>query len=69
MQEGWGNFGQCQLRDRRSVSRAENIGRTINQNFGKGLSNMFASGNELKRTYEFSAILKPVLRKSLLPIA
>jgi hypothetical protein len=69
MQEEWGNFGQCELRDRRLVSRAENIGRAINQNFGKGLSNMFASGNELKRAYEFSAIPKPVLRKSLLPIA
>ena len=70
MENEWGKiFGQCQLGDQRLASRARNIGEAISQNFGKGLSSMFASGNELKRAYEFSAMTKRALTKSSLLIA
>jgi len=70
MQKEWGKiFSQCQLGDKRLASRAVNIGEAISKNFGQGLSSMFASGNELKRAYEFSAMIKPASKKSSLPIA
>lgn len=64
MQKEWGKlFGRCELGDKRLTSRAVNIGEAISKNFGQGLSEMFASGNDLKRAYEFSATTKRASKK------
>jgi Transposase DNA-binding len=52
------NFGNCQLEDKRLNRRAASIGEALTQCFGKALSTVFKNAKELKRTYEFSLILK-----------
>lgn len=57
------NFGNCQLGDQRLNRRALKIGQALSEKFGQGLSTVFESSQELKRAYEFSAILKPALKR------
>jgi Transposase DNA-binding len=52
------NFGTCQLKDKRLNRRAVSIGEALTQCFGQALSTVFKNAQELKRTYEFSLILK-----------
>lgn len=61
------NFGNCQLGDQRLNRRALSIGQALSEKFGQGLSMVFENGKELKRAYEFSAILKPALKRLLSP--
>jgi Transposase DNA-binding len=64
MLEWWTkNFGSCQLGDERLDNRAFWIGKALSQNFGKALSEIFKSANELKRTYEFLPTARPTLTK------
>jgi Transposase DNA-binding len=51
------NFGSCQLEDKRLNRRAASIGEALTQGFGKALSTVL-NAKALKRTYEFSLILK-----------
>jgi hypothetical protein len=54
MLEWWEkNFATFDLGDRRLDERAMSIGRAFSQGFGKALSEIFSSGNVLKRAYEF----------------
>ena len=57
------NFGNCQLGDQRLNRRALSIGQALSEKFGQGLSTVFDNSKELKRAYEFSAILKPTLTR------
>jgi hypothetical protein len=52
------NFGSCHLQDKRLDRRAFSIGAALSQYFGQALSTVFKNAKELKRTYEFSLILK-----------
>jgi Transposase DNA-binding len=52
------NFGTCHLKDKRLDRRAFSIGAALSQYFGQALSTVFKNAKELKRTYEFSLILK-----------
>jgi hypothetical protein len=52
------NFGTCNLEDKRLNRRAAGIGEALTQSFGQALSTVFKNAKELKRTYEFSLILK-----------
>jgi hypothetical protein len=57
MLEWWTkNFASCQLGDERLSNRALWIGKALSQNFGKAMSEIFTSANELKRTYEFCGV-------------
>ncbi|MEG4520942.1 MULTISPECIES: IS4/Tn5 family transposase DNA-binding protein [unclassified Microcoleus] len=47
------NFASCELGDERLNNRAYAIGKALSQGFGKALSEIFTSANELKRAYEF----------------
>lgn len=47
------NFASCELGDERLNNRAYAIGKALSQGFGKSLSEIFTSTNELKRAYEF----------------
>jgi hypothetical protein len=58
------NFASCELGDERLSDRAYSIGKKISQGFGKALSEIFKSGSELKRAYEFSPITKQNLARS-----
>ena len=58
------NFASIELGDERLSDRAYTIGKKISEGFGKALSEIFKSGNELKRTYEFSATAKQNLTRS-----
>lgn len=54
MKDGWKkNFATCQLGDLRLNKRSLAIGKTLSQEFGKALSEIFATASTLKRTYEF----------------
>ena len=57
------NFGTCALGDRRLNRRALSIGQALSKKFGQGLSSVFESAKELKRTYAFSLIPKPALKR------
>ena len=57
------NFASCELGDQRLNNRAYAIGQALSQGFGKALSEIFASANELKRAYEFLPIAKQNLTK------
>ena len=57
------NFASCELGDERLNNRAYCIGKSLSQGFGKALSEIFASANELKRAYEFLPIAKQNLTK------
>jgi Transposase DNA-binding len=64
MLEWWTkNFASCQLGDERLSNRAFWIGKALSQNFGRAMSEVFNSANELKRTYEFLPTARPVLTK------
>ena len=52
------NFASCELGDERLNNRAYSIGQALCQGFGKALSEIFTSANELKRAYEFLPIAK-----------
>jgi hypothetical protein len=52
------NFASCELGDERLNNRAYVIGKASSQGFGKALSEIFTSANELKRAYEFLPIAK-----------
>jgi Transposase DNA-binding len=52
------NFASCELGDERLSDRAYSIGKKLSQGFGKALSEIFKTGSELKRAYEFSPIAK-----------
>jgi hypothetical protein len=58
------NFASCELGDERLSNRAYSIGKRLSEGFGKALSEIFKSGNELKRAYEFSAIRKQNFARS-----
>lgn len=58
------NFASIELGDERLSDRAYAIGKKISEGFGKALSEIFKSGNELKRAYEFSATAKQNLTRS-----
>ncbi|MFM7600967.1 MAG: transposase DNA-binding-containing protein [Pseudanabaena sp.] len=58
------NFASCELGDERLSDRAYAIGKKLSEGFGKALSEIFKSGSELKRAYEFSAIAKQNLARS-----
>jgi len=58
------NFASCEFRDERLSDRAYTIGKKLSEGFGKALSEIFKSANELKRAYEFSLITKQNLAKS-----
>jgi Transposase DNA-binding len=59
MQELWEkNFSYCALGDYRLSKRAQQIGKTLVEGFGKSLSEAFKNGNDLKRAYEFLPILE-----------
>ena len=58
------NFASIELGDERLSDRAYTIGKKISEGFGKALSEIFKSGNELKRAYEFSATAKQNLTRS-----
>lgn len=58
------NFASCELGDERLSDRAYSIGKRLSQGFGKALSEIFKSGSELKRAYEFSPIAKQNLARS-----
>lgn len=57
------NFASCELGDERLNNRAYAIGKALSQGFGKALSEIFTSANELKRAYEFLPIAKQNLTK------
>ncbi|MFM5956259.1 MAG: transposase DNA-binding-containing protein [Dolichospermum sp.] len=57
-------FASCELGDERLSDRAYAIGKKLSEGFGKALSEIFKSGSELKRAYEFSAIAKQNLARS-----
>ncbi len=57
------NFATCELGDERLNNRAYSIGQALSQGFGKALSEIFTSGNELKRAYEFLPTAKQNLTK------
>ncbi len=64
MLEWWTkNFASCQLGDERLANRAFWIGKALSQNFGKALSEIFKSANELKRTYEFLPTARLILTR------
>lgn len=64
MLEWWTkNFASCELGDERLTERALRVGKALSQNFGKAMSEIFSSANELKRTYEFLPTAKPILTK------
>ena len=52
------NLASCELGDQRLNNRAYAIGKALSQGFGKALSEIFTSANELKRAYEFLPIAK-----------
>ena len=52
------NFADCELGDERLTNRAYPIGKRLSEGFGKALSEIFKSGSELKRAYEFSPMSK-----------
>lgn len=52
------NFASCELGDERLNKLAYAIGKALSQGFGKALSEIFTSANELKRAYEFLQIAK-----------
>jgi hypothetical protein len=58
------NFASIEVDDKRLSDRAYAIGKKISEGFGKALSEIFKSGNELKRAYEFSATAKQNLTRS-----
>jgi hypothetical protein len=58
------NFASCELGDERLSNRAYSIGKKLSEGFGKALSEIFRSGNELKRAYEFLPIVKQNLARS-----
>jgi hypothetical protein len=58
------NFSSIELGDERLSDRAYAIGKKISEGFGKALSEIFKSGNELKRAYEFSPTAKQNLPRS-----
>ena len=58
------NFASCELGDERLSNRAYTIGKKLSEGFGKALSEIFKSGSELKRAYEFSATAKQNLTRS-----
>jgi hypothetical protein len=51
------------LGDERLNNRAFSIGKKLSEGFGKGLSEVFKGGNELKRAYEFWGIRKQILAR------
>ncbi|MEG4818323.1 IS4/Tn5 family transposase DNA-binding protein [Microcoleus sp. K5-D4] len=55
------NFASCELGDERLNNRAYAIGKALSQGFGKALSEIFTSTNELKRAYEFLPTAKQSL--------
>lgn len=57
------NLASCELGDERLNNRAYAIGKALSQGFGKALSEIFTSANELKRAYEFLPIAKQNLTK------
>jgi hypothetical protein len=57
------NFAHYAFGDRRLDKRALAIGKALSEGFGKAFSEIFGSGKELKRAYEFSAISKLALLK------
>lgn len=57
------NFAHFAFGDRRLDKRALAIGKAISEGFGKAFSEIFGSGKELKRAYEFSVISKLALSK------
>lgn len=62
MLEWWTkNFASCQLGDERLDNRAMWIGKALSQNFGRAMSEIFTSANELKRTYEFLPTARLIL--------
>ena len=64
MLEWWTkNFASCELGDERLDNRAFSIGKKLSEGFGKGLSEVFKGGNELKRAYEFLGIRKQILAR------
>ena len=64
MLEWWTkNLASCQLGDERLDNRAMWIGKALSQNFGRAMSEIFTSANELKRTYEFLPTARPTLTK------
>lgn len=58
------NFGTCALGDRRLNRRALSIGQALSEKFGQGLSSVFETAKELKRSYAFSLIPKLTLKRS-----
>jgi hypothetical protein len=58
------NFVSIELGDERLSDRAYAIGKKISEGFGKALSEIFNSGKELKRAYEFSPTAKQNLTRS-----
>jgi hypothetical protein len=58
------NFASIELGDERLSNRAYGIGKRVSEGFGKGLSEIFKSANELKRAYEFSLMAKQNLARS-----
>jgi len=64
MLEWWTkNFASCELGDERLNNRAFSIGKKLSEGFGKGLSEVFKGGNELKRAYESLGIRKQILAR------
>ncbi len=57
------NFASCELGDERLNNRAYASGKALSQGFGKALSEIFTSANELKRAYEFLPTAKQNLTK------
>jgi Transposase DNA-binding len=55
------NFSYCAMGDYRLSQRAQQIGKALFEGFGKGLSEVFKTANELKRAYEFLPIRKVAL--------
>jgi Transposase DNA-binding len=58
------NFANCELGDERLSNRAYSIGKKLSEGFGKAMSEIFKSGSELKRAYEFLPIVKQNLARS-----
>jgi len=61
------NFANCELGDERLSNRAYSIGKSLSQGFGKALSEIFKSANELKRAYKFLPMAKQNFARSSNP--